>query len=244
MKKALAITGLLSILTLLGSNLGAQQASPTIPVGDLSAFPTIVQAGTKPQLTWSVTVPAAVIDVITVTPPGTITAKRKLRMDVRVLGASVWASTTNSNGQVTGGYFVPTEAQQRTNSGSYARIFYNTHTNINPNTIVKTQTLNANDKVDFGGRYFFNNNWSTLYTTTNNAQQVVALVNGDTPPTTTPLYQQPTIQSFILPYLDAQGNMKLGPRDLIYLMELTHTDKNNGGWDLQDLALIVTFTEI
>ena len=244
MKKTISTTALVGILSLIGGNLFAQTNAPTIPVGDLSAFPTIVQAGTHPQLTWNVTIPASVVDVITVTPPGTITAKRKLRMDVRVLGASVWASTTNSRGQVTGGYFVPTEAQMRVNSGSYSRIFYDTHDDINPNTIVKTQTLYTGNTVNFGGRYYFNGSWSTLYTTTNNNQQVVALINGNTPPTTTPLYQQPTIQSFILPYLDTQGKIKLGPRDVIYLMELAHTDKNNGGWDLQDLALLVTFTEI
>jgi hypothetical protein len=225
--------------------LRAQVASPTIPVGDLNAFPTLVQAGTFPQLTWSVTVPASVIDVITVTPPGTITPKRKLRMDVRVLGASVWASTYNSRGQVTGGYFVPTEALVRVGtSGSYSRIFYNTHNNINTSTIVHTRTVNTGNVINFAGRYYFDDEWSTMYNSTQSSGQVVALVNGSIPPTTTPLYQQPTIQSFILPYLDSQGRVKLGPRDVIYLMELTHTDKKNGGWDLQDLALLVTFTEI
>ncbi|MEZ5434456.1 MAG: hypothetical protein R3F31_25480 [Verrucomicrobiales bacterium] len=63
----------------------------------------------------------------------------------------------------------------------------------------------------------------------------------DTPPTTTPLYQQPTLESFLRPYLDDNGNIKIGPMDVIYLMELTHTDRNNGGFDLQDLVILVTF---
>ncbi|MBP6603181.1 MAG: hypothetical protein KA250_15310 [Verrucomicrobiales bacterium] len=232
------------VLLLHGSGV-AQQASPAIPVGSLSAFPTIVQTGTHPQLTWDITVPATVIDVVTVTPPGTVTPKRTLKMDVRVLGASVWASTTNNWGQVTGGYYVPTEALVKYNSTSYSRIFYNTHNNVNPNTIVYTRTVTAGNSINFGGRYYFNNSWSSLYTSTSSSQQVIALVDGDTPPTTTPLYQQPTIQSFILPYLDStNGKIKLGPRDVIYLMELTHTNKYDGGFDLQDLALLVTFTEI
>jgi len=236
---------LAAALLLVPTVLRSQVNAPTLPVGDLNAYPMLVQAGTFPQLTWSVTVPASVIDVITVTPPGTITPKRTLRMDVRMLGASVWASTTNSRGQITGGYFVPTEALFRYGgSGSYSRIFYNTHTNINPNTIVYTRTVTAGNQINFAGRYYFKNQWSTMYTSTNSSGQVVALINGSTPPTTTPLHQQPTIQSFILPYLDAQGKIKLGPRDVIYLMELTHTNKNDGGWDLQDLALLVTFTEI
>ena len=61
------------------------------------------------------------------------------------------------------------------------------------------------------------------------------------PPTSSPLYQQPTIEDFIRQYLDGEGRIKIGPRDVIYLMELTHTNKQEGGFDLQDLALLVTF---
>jgi hypothetical protein len=37
--------------------------TPLIPSGNLSAFPTIVQAGTHPTLTWNVTLPESVDDV-------------------------------------------------------------------------------------------------------------------------------------------------------------------------------------
>ena len=33
---------------------------PTQPVGDLSAYPTIVQTGTKPTLTWGIVYPSTV----------------------------------------------------------------------------------------------------------------------------------------------------------------------------------------
>ncbi len=222
----------------------AQQNSPVIPVGKLSAFPTIVQTGTHPQLSWSVTVPESVVDVVTIVPPGTIKPKRDLVMDVRILGASVKAVWTNSAGQVTKWEWVPTECLFSYNGGSYSRIFYNTQNNVNPNTIARTQTVAVNQTVNFGGRYYHNNAWSTTYTSTNGQYNVVALKNGDTPPTTTPLYQQPTIESFILPYLDSQGRIKLGPRDVIYLMELTHTNRNDPGFDLQDLVILTTFRDV
>jgi len=215
-----------------------------MPVGTLSAFPTIVQAGTHPQLTWNVTLPAAVLDIVTITGPGTVTAKVSQYVDVRILGASVKAVSTNQSGQVTSWSWVPTECLFSFNGGSYSRIFYNTHDKVNQNTVVATKQVNAGQTINFGGRYFHNGNWSSTRTSTNSSNTVRALKHGDTPPTTVPLYQQPTIESFILPYLDTNGNLKLGPRDVIYLMELTHTDTNHGGFDLQDLVILCTFRDV
>jgi hypothetical protein len=58
------------------------------------------------------------------------------------------------------------------------------------------------------------------------------------------LYQQPTVEDFIKPYLDSNGKIKIGPMDVIYLMELTHTNKYDAGFDLQDLCLLVTFRKV
>ena len=241
--RKLPLALLLSLL--LSGNARSQQTNaPVMPVGTLSAFPTIVQAGTHPQLTWNVTLPAAVLDVVTITSPGTVTATKSQYVDVRILGASVKAVTTNNSGQVTSWSWVPTEALLSFNGGSYTRVFYNTNNNVNQNTIVATRQLNVGQRIDFGGRYNHNDSWSSMRTSTNSANTVRALKHGDTPPTTTPLYQQPTIESFILPYLDTNGKMKLGPRDVVYLMELTHTDTSHGGFDLQDLVVLCTFRDV
>ncbi len=239
------LAALLAALVSIPAISSGQNQAPLIPTGSLNAFPTFVQAGTHPTLSWNVTLPESVVDIVDIIPPGTLKPKKSLNMKVRVLGASVKRVWTNSKGQVTKWEWVPTEALLRYNSGSYTRIFYNTHDKVNPNTVVRNQTVAKNSTINFGGRFNDNGSWSTMYTSTstNHQHNVVALKNGDTPPTTTPLYQQPTIESFILPYLDAQGNIKLGPRDVIYLMELTHTNRNDGGFDLQDLCLLVTFTE-
>lgn len=222
----------------------AQVQAPTMPVGSLSAFPTIVQAGTHPTLTWNVTIPAAVLDIVTITPPGTVTAKTQQYMDVRILGASVKAVTTNQWGQITNWSWVPTECLFSFNGGSYTRIFYNTHDKVNPNIVVATRQVTTGNTMNFGGRYYYNNSWSSTRTSTNSSNTVIALKHGDIPPTTTPLYQQPTLESFLVPYLDNTGRLKLGPRDVIYLMELTHTNTADGGFDLQDLVILCTFRDI
>ena len=221
----------------------AAAQDPAIPVGWLSATPGQVQVGAKPNVSWGITYPAVIKDIVTITPPGTVTPKKKVDMDVRVVGASVKVVWLNTWGVVTKWEWAPTEAQVSVANSAFSRIFYNTQDKVNSNTIVYSKRVNAGQAVNFAGRYLFDAAWSTLYKS-NAGTNVVALVNGDLPPTTTPLYQQPTIEDFIKPYLDGQGRIKIGPKDVIYLMELTHTNKNDGGYDLQDLALLVTFKTV
>jgi len=219
----------------------AQSTNPSIPVGSLTAFPTIVQTGTHPTLTWSINYPSIVQDYVTVD-ENTITPKETLWVDVRVLGAGVTVSTTGSNNFS----FVPTEAQVSYNGGSYGRVFYGTNNAVNPSTIVYTKQVTAGKKLRFGGKYYYNNSWGPYFTSQSGTDNVRTLVNGERPPTTYPLHTAPTLESFIKPYLDASGKVKIGPMDVIVFMELTHYDsqKNDQGYDLQDMVLLVTFRKV
>jgi len=242
------IAAFVAVLFLISPSAGevsAQSTDPAVPTGTLSAYPTVVKSGTFPTLTWGVTYPNIVSDLITVTPPGTITPKKSLEMKVRVIGASVKRVWLNSLRQVVASEWVPTEALLSYNGESYSRIWYGTQDNVNPNSIVTTRKVYNGQPIRFGGRYLnWNHSWNTMFTSTSSGGNVRALVNGDRPPTTTPLYQQPTIESFLLPYLDTNGKIKIGPKDVIFLFELTHTDTEDDGFDLQDLVLLCTFTEI
>lgn len=217
----------------------AQSTSPSIPVGSLTAFPLIVQPGVKPTLTWTINYPSIVQDYVTVTPPATVTPKQNLYVDIRVLGAGVTVSQTGS----TSFTFVPTEAVFSYNGGTYTRIFYGTNNNVNPSTIVHTRQVAKNAPLRFGGRYYYNNAWGPYFNSQSGTQNVRTLVNGQVPPTTYPLHTAPTLESFIKPYLDSQGKVKIGPMDVIVFMELTHTDAQNTdqGYDLQDMVLLCTF---
>ncbi|MDF1659919.1 MAG: hypothetical protein P1U58_20055 [Verrucomicrobiales bacterium] len=228
------------ILAFLGitlAPLAAQDEAPLIPVGSLSAFPTIVQTGTHPELTWDITLPESVEEIIEIIPPGTISPKRDVVMDVRILGAGV---TYYSGGRL---YFVPTETRVSINGGNYDDIFYGTNYDVDPNDVVFSREMEEGETVNFGARYYHNNSWGSWYSSTNSSHNVVALINGDTPPTTTPMNQAPTIESFIRPYLSDDGKIVLGPRDVIYLFELTHTNRNDQGFDIQDMAVLVSFYE-
>jgi hypothetical protein len=171
--------------------------------------------------------------------PATVTPNQTLYVDVRVLGAGVTASQSGSSTFT----YVPTEAQLKYDNGSYGRIFYGTNNDVNPNTIVYTRQVTSGKPLKFGGRYFYNNAWGPYYNSDSGTQNVRTLVNGDTPPSNLPLYNAPSLESFLKPYLDATGKVKIGPMDVIVYMELTHSDsqKTDPGYDLQDMVLLVTF---
>ncbi len=230
---------ILSILAILPlGTAAAQELSPPIPVGSLTATPTVVQTGTRPTLTWSVTVPEAVDDIVDIEGPGTLVPKRDVIMDVRVLGAGVTVSTNTSPFWA----FVPTECLINVDGNGYSRIFFGNNNSVRPDKVVYSKAVEEGEEINFGSRYYLNR-WGPWFSTKNSVSNVVALKNGDTPPTTTPMQYAPTIESFIRPYLSSDGTIRIGPRDVLYLMELTHTDPNHSGFDLQDMAVLVTFYE-
>ena len=218
----------------------AQSTNPSIPVGTLSAVPIIVQPGTHPTLTWGISYPSIVQDYVTVTENTIETKEESLDVEIRVIGAGVTVSQSGSSSYS----FVPTQAQVSYDGGSYTQVFYGTNNNVKPNTPVYSKTnIPKNKKFRFGGRYKYNNQWGPYFNSQSGTNNVRTLVNGDVPPTTYPLHTAPTLESFIKPYLDPGGKVKIGPMDVIVFMELTHYDSqiNDQGYDLQDMVLLVTF---
>jgi hypothetical protein len=217
------------------------QTNPSIPVGSLSAFPTVVQTGTKPTLTWNISYPAVVEDFVTVDPLGKITPKENLVCKIRMLGLGVTSQA--SNGSI---IYYRTRARIRFNGSSDWVDIYDgkqTDTTVQQQQIVKTYTVNNNQPINFEGAYY-NNGWKTSYSSLS-GDNVRSLVNGDTPPSNVPDYDAPSLESFLRPYLDSSGKVKIGPMDVIVFMELTHSasQKSNIGYDLQDCVMLITFSK-
>ncbi len=222
-------------------------ANLTIPVGWLTAFPTVVQTGTHPTLTWDIKYPSLVQDFVNVGgggggsggggEVGTLTPLTTLDAEVRVIGAGV--TVTYSNGTWA---YVPTEAQMSYGDGPYNQIFFNRNDRVNPSKALWKGEVTAGKKIRFGGRYRFNNQWGNYYNSQSGTNNIRTLVNGDIPPTLTPM-AGPSLEEFVAPYLDPEGKVKIGPMDVIVFMELTHTDAqvSNPGYDLQDMVLLVSF---
>ncbi|WP_226895666.1 hypothetical protein [Luteolibacter marinus] len=187
-------------------------------------------------MTWNITYPSSVKDVVEVD-DNSITPKEPLCATIRVLGAGVTVGSGKSYS------FVPTEAKVSYNGGSYEQVFYGTNDDVKPNKVVFYKDMTQGETLRFGGRYYYNGSWGPYFTSQSGTDNVRTLVNGDIPPTTNPMHTAPTLESFIKPYLDAEGRVKIGPMDVIVFMELTHYDsqKSDQGYDLQDMVLLVTF---
>ena len=224
----------------------AQTTQPSIPVGSLTAFPTVVQTGTKPTLTWTINYPSVVKNFLTITNGtgvpsalgATVTPNQNLICDIRILGAGV--TTHNSNGSIV---YIETAGKMRYNgSSSWTSIFdgKQTDTIVQTQGIIKTINVTAGQTMDFGGQYYYNGSWFTFFNSTNGTN-VQTLVNGDACPTYIPAYNAPSLETFLKPYLDSSNKVRIGPMDVVIFMELTHTDKTNPGYDFQDLVLLVTF---
>lgn len=222
----------------LALNVGARAQVPSVPVGTLSAFPTVVRTGTFPTLTWDITFPTAVPIVITRDADGTLTPKQDLYMDIRILGAS-YQIGTYSNGTPRWG---TVESYVKADGAtSFTRFFYGIQTQINPTQIYYTKLCRAARPIDFRSRCHNGSSWLSYRSTESLTPNVVALVTGETPPDTVPAFKQGSIESFLAPYLDAEGKVAIGPLDVIYLIELGQTNTSASGFDLQDLVLLVTF---
>lgn len=231
----IAVSGIVSTRAL-------AQTNPSVPVGSLSAFPTIVETGTKPTLTWSITYPSVVKNYITVTPPGTLTPKQNLICNIRILGAGV--TTQNSNGTIN--YIETVGLIQYNGSSSWTTIFDGKQTD----SVVETQGLlplftnksvTMNKPMNFGGYYIWNgSNGPKFYSTT--GTNIRTLVSGDPCPTYLPAYNAPSLETYLKNYLNASNQVCIGPMDVIIFMELTDTDPTAVGYDFQDLVLLVTFS--
>lgn len=227
-------------LSALASLAAHSQTIPAIPVGSLTAFPSVVQTGTKPTLTWSINYPSVVKDFITITDPATVTPKENLVCDVRILGLGV--TSQGSNGSIT--YYRTRGQWKYNNSSSWSTIYdgKQTDTIVQQQGIVKSSiSVNKDKPINFAGQDD-NSDWQTLYTSLS-GDNVRTLVSGDTPPSNIPDYNAPSLEKFLKPYLDSSGKVKIGPMDVIVFMELTHSasQKSNIGYDLQDLVMLVTF---
>jgi len=169
--------------------------------------------------------------------PGEITLQDDYYVEVRIIGSGV-TTCSNSGASSTNSY--PTDARISFNGGSFVQLFYGTSSVVDPSHLLYSKKWKAGTKINFGGRYVVNNAWSPFYTTKNSNMQIVSLVNGDMPPTAFALDKSATLANYLKPYLDSNGKIKLGPLNILVLMELGGTNHAQSCFDFQDQVLLVT----
>ena len=210
---------------------------PPYPIGVLSAYPSVVQTGTKPTLTWDILFPSVVSDVAEIKPPGTIKiTKKNVYVSVQPIGTDITACDASQG-------INPLNADARfsLNGSAYQQLFYGTQSDVEPAYSLYIKKQGVGDTLDFAGRYVKKSGtWSSLYTTLSTNFQVIALVNGATPPTALPMSNK--LANYLKPYIDSTGKVKIGPMSVLILMELGETDRNMPCFDYQDLVLLVTLS--
>ncbi len=217
----------------------ANSAIPSLPVGAMSAYPTVVQTGTKPTLNWNILYPSQVGDMVDVVPPGTLVPNDTVYVTVQIVGTGI--STCDPT---QGSAPLYTEVRLSLDGGPYVQLFYGVQADVNPSHLLYVKKVRKNDTINFAGRYVQKNgDWSSLYSSRGSGMRVVSMVNGDLPPTTFPLHQSPKLASYLAPYLDASGRVRIGPLSVLVMMELGQDDRTLECFDYQDQLLLVTFSK-
>ncbi|MEK7954348.1 hypothetical protein [Luteolibacter soli] len=234
----------------------AQTADPAVPAGAMTAFPTIVQTGTKPTLTWSVVHPARIgsgqtgnsgngngsgdsdgaENMAYINPPGTIVPTVDSYVTVQIIGTGVTNCQGNSSASAA------TDLRVSVNGAPYDQLFYGTLANVDSSKQLFIKKVNAGQPVDLGGRFVVGTGWSPFYTTRSRNLQVVALVKGDTFPTKSKFQGQAAMAAYLKPYIDSNFKVNIGPLSVLLVMELAQTNLSSPCFDYQDQVVLVTLS--
>ncbi|MGB0991977.1 MAG: hypothetical protein ACPG32_05860 [Akkermansiaceae bacterium] len=220
-----------SVSALLISLSAYAQEAPAIPVGSLSTNLSIYRPNVKPYLTWDIEYPEDVTDVVVIPPDEEVETKTRLRVQVSVIGVGL----TDSSGRQ-----YDAQSYMHFSSSGWQQIFYGKGRDVNPSQIIIDKVVEQGETIRFAARY----PGGSLGYQYNESNNVVVLKNGDTPPGKDAGYNsQSSVAEFLRPYVQ-DGKLALGPLDLIYCAEVTHTNPNHYGFDLQDTIVLVRFTKV
>ncbi len=223
--------GLLACL----ASLSSAFAADAIPTGKLNVDRSLVRVGSRSQLDWQISYPnTAVVDVSS---SGTITPKSALKMRVRVLGVAFQSGST----------LLALQGSWSKNGGTWSTFFTGTGPTVVPTNVLVDTTVNQGDQVSFRGRGASNataTSWYGYHQTGVTDPYCVVLKNGDRPPSYAPAYDQGTVKSFMTPYLDSTGKIKIGAQDLMILWEASTAAPGTSYFDMQDLVVLVSFEKI
>lgn len=209
---------------------------PYLPVGTLDVSRQLVRTGVKPQLNWNIDFPDRVTDIVDLDSTKTVTTRKRTRVEVRVIGDTFQSGPTQLP--------VAFWARVGGSGNGWQSLFYGKSSDVNPDTPVFDQVVEAGTEIDFAGRARTGSgSWYSVRWTLDSNPTVTALQNGDSLPDYAPAYSRGTIEGYLSSFVSARNTVVLGPRDLIYLFELYSTNPGSSYFDMQDLVVVVTFHE-
>lgn len=209
----------------------ATASDSQVPRGTLNVDRELVRTGTSSQLDWKIEYPTPqVVDIVDVLPPQRIVPKKDVTMKVRVLGVAFQSGSKQ----------LPLDGYYSLNGSSWERFFYGDRDDVEPGKVLLEKRVGKGTYIDFGARGW-NRRWLPFHHTRTDDPYVIVLKNGDRAPDYAPAYDQGSVVSFLKPYIDKGGNIRIGERDLIVLWEASTSKPGSRYFDMQDLVILVTF---
>lgn len=236
MTKSLIINSAIALASCLATYANNTATNTNSWVGEITSSSQSVNVGDVPNLTWKVSYPVTLDDLIDFE-GNTLVAKTDIEVEARVVGAG-WGTETTF-------YYV--NGALHTGAGWF-EVFYGNQPLVSPSTVVHKQTLTKGTAINAAGRGAMRkgsepSRWSSWFRSWDVTPNVLALRDGDKAPQIDPAYDiQQGVEDYLSPYVSSEtGLITLGPLDVIYLFDFN--DHTSSGFDLQDLAILFTFSE-
>ncbi|MFC4993074.1 hypothetical protein [Rubritalea tangerina] len=196
----------------------------------------LVRKNSKPMISWDLTVKETLKEIITFGEDGKLTPKIDLQATVTVLGTGVTSGSGSSYTSYT------TAGKLKFGDNSWVTVHNGNEDAVTPGKVVYQTVAKQGEPIRFQAAYYYNG-WKDFRH--ESSDEVLTLTDGDTIPSNKPENEAvASAEDYLKPHLDANGKISIGDYDVIYVAELTHTDKNAGGYDLQDLIILVSFSNV
>lgn len=223
-----ALPAALAVIACAATPIFAQDnVDPLTPVGTLDAYPAIVKTGTHPTLTWAIQYPETLEQILT---------KDNVCAAIRVVGASVVTGYDEEGGE----QYAQVQADVNIGDGNWVTFFQDSQDNLVAGWVYANAGVVANTRPQFRGRTFIDGGWTSFETTGSGSTSAVILTDGDPLPTYVPAIARGDIESYLAPYVDNGGNVKIGPKEMLILFELETADRRSPKYNLQDLVVLTS----
>ncbi|MGJ8676836.1 MAG: hypothetical protein ACSHX0_04920 [Akkermansiaceae bacterium] len=213
------------------------------PTGTIDVTQAVMIAGSKPDLTWKITYPVTELPF----DPETNEVTEDVTVMITVVGVGITDGTSE---------YPSTTEMKFSTENTWTTIYNGVGTDV-PEEAVVTVELTEGTTIQFRSKV------NDIITTTssgkkgkksttttieypyyyNNSSNVTTLVNGDAVPGIAAGHSdQASVAEFLGSYVnDETTKIELGPMDMLYAAELTHSDPDHSGFDMQDTIILVEF---
>jgi hypothetical protein len=255
--KASLTTTLTSVLLLVAPAAMAQtedtDGATLRPTGQLNLTRTYVRTGERPLLQWDISYPLEVADLISFDANAVMTTKLPTQIKVRL--ANLRVKNNNGHGNNLDGVDVSNPGKGlggpngaidlsgdmddeakgaklyiQTGSSEWLTLFSGEQTDVQPAQTLFEQTLQAGQSVALASHLV------TTEGTRYAASSTIILVDGS------PLPDR-GLKSHLSSFLGTNNTISLGPREALVLFEVNSGDTSSSAFDIQDVAVVVTFGE-